>query len=75
MPRHWEAAARKCSYDPHRLFGHIRDLIGRLPDVCDQLLDICKQEDLPGEDLTSLVKLLNDRAAQLRKTYGAEAAA
>ena len=75
LPRHWEATARKCSYDPHRLLGHVRDLIGRLPDVCDELLGVCKQEGLPDGELTPLVKLLKDRVAQLRKTYGAEAAA
>jgi serine/threonine-protein kinase HipA len=75
LPRHWEVSARKCSYDPHRMLGHVRDLIGRLPDVCDELLGVCRQEGLPDGELTPLVTLLKDRVAQLRRTYGAEAAA
>ncbi len=75
QPRHWEATARKCSYDGHRMLGHIRDILFQLPDQAGALSKICVSEGLPAEDLGGLLGLLRDRVAQLRKVYGAEAMA
>jgi serine/threonine-protein kinase HipA len=75
QPRHWEAAARKCSYDPQRILGHIRDLLFRLPDEAAALQAVCVEEGVPAGELNALAGMLRDRVAQLIKVYGAEAMA
>ena len=72
QPRHWEATAKKCSYDGARILAHIRDLLARLPDAAISLLGTCDTEGLTNPELSKLVDLLTNRVAALRKIYGAE---
>ncbi len=72
QPRHWEAQARKCDYDPDRALAHIRDLIARIPGEARHLLAECKKEGLATADLSKLVTLLVKRCTTLAARYGSE---
>lgn len=72
QPRHWEAQARKCDYDPDRALAHVRDLIARIPGEARHLLAECKKEGSATTDLTRLVTLLVERCTTLAARYGSE---
>jgi serine/threonine-protein kinase HipA len=73
MPRHWEAAARACGFNPNVVLAHIRDVIAQLPDTATTLLAACKKEGIAMAELNRLSELLIARCKTLRRLYGAEA--
>jgi serine/threonine-protein kinase HipA len=73
MPRHWEAAARACGFNPNVVLAHIRDVIAQLPDTATTLLAACKNEGIAMAELNRLSELLIARCKTLRRLYGAEA--
>jgi serine/threonine-protein kinase HipA len=72
LPRHWEAEAKKSSYESARALGHIRDILARLPDEAQTLFAACKQEGSATPELRALMELMLKRTADLSKVYGSE---
>ena len=72
LPRHWEAEARRCGFDPSRAVAHVRDLLARLPDEARSLFGACKKEGSATPELAKLVDLMIIRCAGLAERYGAE---
>ncbi len=72
LPRHWEAEAKKSSYDSARALAHIRDILARLPDEAHSLFASCQQEGTASPELKALVYLMLKRTADLSKVYGSE---
>ena len=74
LPRHWERQARSVRFPRDQMFGHLRDLIARLPEAVATVQKQISKQGLRSPVIGELVRAIEVRCKFLVKYYGAEAA-
>jgi serine/threonine-protein kinase HipA len=73
-PRHWERQARSVRFAKDQMFGHLRDLIARLPEAAGAVQKQTSKQGLKSPVIGELTKAIETRCKFLVKYYGTEAA-
>jgi serine/threonine-protein kinase HipA len=72
LPHHWERQATSVRFSKDRMFGHLRDLIARLPDAAEAVEKQTRREGLTVAVVGRLRAAIQTRCEFLGKYYGAE---
>ena len=73
LPRHWERQARSIRFSKDETFGHIRDLVARLPEAAETVQKQTQEQGLNSPVIKKLTEAIEARCKFLAKYYGAEA--
>ena len=72
LPRHWERQARSVRFSGDQTFGHLRDLIARLPEAADKVQKQSLDQGLDSPVIKQLAEAIEGRCKFLAKYYGTE---
>jgi serine/threonine-protein kinase HipA len=72
LPKHWTKQVASVRFPKERMFGHLRDLIARLPDAAEAVEKEIKGEGLKAPIVGRLRTAIQARCEFLGKYYGAE---
>jgi len=72
LPRHWERQARSVRFSRDQTFGHLRDLIARLPEAAEDVRKQSLDQGLNSPVIRQLTQAIERRCKLLAKYYGSE---